>query len=180
MAYRYFVVSVFAGLWCGSAARAAEVTHVASALDAKNRFDAHVSLEYRRTLSRGAIRREYVGRSGDQSSVQLAKELRFSHTRHVLSPRLEIGLWKDLQLHVELPVVIEDNRRITFELNGGDSCGDPRELNCVTPANSSLVRDGILDGSQMAADQVAVADSDGPQEAGSCPLAVAWTSYFSA
>lgn len=140
----------------------AEITDITSALDVGDAFDAHVSLAYRRTHSRGAIRRERVGRDPDQSDIQLTKELRFSQVRHELSPRLEIGLWKDLQLHLELPVVVADSRSLDFEQNGGDSCGTPREQFCVSPRNSSLARDGLLDGAAMDPSQVAVANSDGP------------------
>lgn len=144
------------------AAQAADVTDLASGFEPGDALDARVSLDYRRALYRGAIDREAVGRAAGQTAVQRIKELRFSQTRHVLAPRLEIGVWRDLQLHLELPIVVSDDRSLSFAQNGGAPCGDPRSTNCVTPENSSLVRDGFLDGGQMAPNQVAVGNASGP------------------
>ncbi|MBK8480214.1 MAG: hypothetical protein IPL40_03400 [Proteobacteria bacterium] len=94
--------------------------------------------------------------------MQRIKELRFSQTRHVLAPRVEVGIWRDLQLHLELPIVVADDRSLNFAQNGGAPCGDPRTTSCVTSENSSLVRDGLLDGGQMTPNQVAVANASGP------------------
>jgi hypothetical protein len=141
---------------------AAEETDIASALDPDDRFDAHATLTYWRRLSRGAIRRERVGRSAEQDAIGLAKELRYSRVQHVLVPRVEVGVWRDLQLHIALPVVLSDSRALDFAQNGGNPCGDPRETNCVTPTNSTLAQDGLIDGSAMQPEQVAVANRDGP------------------
>jgi len=143
----------------GREAAAAEVTELTSAFDDDDPFDAHVTVGYGYTLHRGAIKRESLG--------DVYKELRFSQVRHVLKLRTEFGIYKDLQFHVELPIVLRDSRSFGFALNGGDPCEEPgpdgkRTDNCVTRANSTLVRDGFLDGSRMSDTQVDVANHDRP------------------
>lgn len=143
------------------AARAADITDLASGFEPGDELDARVSIDYRRRLYRGAIDREAVGRATGQTEVQRIKELRFSQTRHLLVPRVEVGLWRDLQLHLALPIVLADDRSLSFAQNGGAPCGDPPTAACVTPANSTLVRDGFLDGGQMTPNQVAVGNASG-------------------
>ena len=140
---------------------AANATQIASAFDKDDPFDVNVSLGYTRTLTRGAIVRELVGRSIDQASPELVKELRYSQVQHVLSLRAEVGVWRDLQLHLEFPIILSRTTSLSLAQNGGDPCGSPASTNCVTPSNSTLVRDGLLDGSQMAPDQVDVAGTGG-------------------
>lgn len=143
-------------------AHAADVTEVASSFQPNEPFEANLSLSYRRSLMRGAVTREAVGRTSTQTGIDVLKELRYSHVEHVLSPRLEVGIWRDLQFHIEIPITMADDRSYSFAQNGGAPCGDPPTTNCITRQNSTLVRDGFLDGSQMTPDQVAVANSDGP------------------
>lgn len=137
---------------------AAESTEIASSFDKGDPFDINFSAAYRRSLHRGAIMRELLSSTG---SVTLAKEMRYSQINNVLALRSDVGLFRDLQFHIELPIVVGDDRELTFAQNGGASCGVPRTTNCVTPNNSTSVRDGFLNGQAMAADQVLVAGSSG-------------------
>lgn len=136
-------------------AHAGRVTDLATSYDEKGIVNAGIRLSYERTLKRGAIKRELSGR--DPSGVQLVKELRFSQTRHILDLKAEVAFLKAIQLYLEFPIVLSDERSYDFAQNGGDPCGDPLETNCVTPRNSTLVRDGFLKGAAMSANQIAVA-----------------------
>lgn len=139
---------------------AAEVTELASSFDVDDPFDFNLRVNYQYLIRSGAIKRELAGYSAE--TVQTVKELQFSWSEHRIAVRAEIGLWQDLQLHVELPVVLQQSRSLGFAQAADGGCGTPRETNCVTRHNSTLVRDGILDGSQMSDSQIAVADAGGP------------------
>ena len=157
----WLTVLTLAGL--GTTARAAEVSEVTSSFyDKDDLFDVNVGLFYNRSLRRGAIRRELTGRDASQAAVEIVKELRYSQTIHTLSLRTEVGLWRDLQLHFELPIVLSDSRELRFAQAGGDPCVTLPEPNCVDRTNSTLVRDGLLDGSLIGPDQVTVAGDSGP------------------
>lgn len=143
-------------------ALATHVTDVASAFDKDDLYDFNLQVGYKRTLKRGALKRELAGTYSDQ--VHVVKDLRYSHVRHVLSVRAEAAIYKDLMLHVEFPIVLSDTREMGFAQNEGDSCGTPPEKNCVTLRNSTLIRDRFLPAAvvnQMQVDQEQVADSSG-------------------
>ncbi|MCA9669200.1 MAG: hypothetical protein KC503_26570 [Myxococcales bacterium] len=136
-------------------------TELASAFDKDDPWDFHVSLGYSRRLKRGSVVRQLVGRDITQANVENVKELRYSQTTHKLNVRAEFGVFWDLQLHIEFPIILSDNRVLSFAQNGGSSCGTPASTNCVTPRNSTTVRDGFVNGGAMAPDQIAVAGSQG-------------------
>lgn len=150
-----------------SPAWAGHVTEVTSAFDEGNPYDFNVSVGYSRRLKRGAIKREGAGKGGYQDRVHIFKDLRYSHVRHQLSVRAEAAIFRDLQLHVEFPIVLSDTRAIDFALDGGDECiypGSSLPPTCVNKRNSSLVNDGFLPASmvqQMANTQVQVAGTGG-------------------
>jgi hypothetical protein len=149
-------------------ARAGHETDIANSLD--NPFGFNLSVGYRRTLKRAAIKRELAGKApggGDQfgttDGVDIVKDLRFSQVRQVLSVRAEALIVPnilDLMVHLEFPIVLSDTRELSFAQNGGDSCGVPPEKNCVTKNNSTLLRDRFLPdsvASAMSPDQVQIA-----------------------
>lgn len=145
----------------GTTARAGHRTDLTSAFDQGNPYDFNLQVGYNRSLKRGAIKRELAGQYGDK--VRSVKDLRFSQVRHTLSIRGEFAIFRDLQLHVEFPIILQDTRTLDFAENDGDSCGSPREKYCVTKFNSTLIRDGFLPKSvvnAMGNDQVAVAGPD--------------------
>ncbi|MBW2733227.1 MAG: hypothetical protein JRH20_12610 [Deltaproteobacteria bacterium] len=148
-----------------SSAWAAEVTRLTSSFEKDNPFDAHLSASYRYELNRGAIKRELVGDTG-QSSLRMVKEGRYSQVRHILDLRAEIGIWHNLQLHIGLPIVLGDSRTLSFAQNGSDPCtGDGPAPSitdhCVTPNNSTLVRDGFLDRDALLSNNFRVIDWGG-------------------
>jgi hypothetical protein len=139
---------------------AAEVTELASAFDEDDPFDFHFRVSYQYISRSGAIKRELAGYSAE--TVQTVKELQFDWTEQRIALRAEFGVWKDLQIHVELPIVLAQSRNLNFGQAADGDCGNPRETNCVTRNNSTLVRDGFFDGSQMSDGQISVASAGGP------------------
>jgi len=164
------IICVFLFLCGSSPALAARVTDLASAFDEDDPYDFNLLVGYNRTLKRGLIQREL---SGNEGGILMAKDIRFSQVRHVLNIRADAAVWKDLQVHVEIPIVLSDIREMSFAQNDGDPCGiNAPEENCITWKNSTLVNDGFLnrDGT-MTDDQVKVAGppGEGPAADGSYP-----------
>lgn len=144
-------------LLLGSApeARANIYTDLASAFDTGDPYDFNVKVGYKRTLKKAAIKREIANRPGE---IWTAKDLRYSQIRHLLNIRVDLALWRDLQLHVEFPIVLSDRRYLDFARNGGDPCGVD---DCVDKTNSTITQGGFLPKWQeMGKDQIAVAGPD--------------------
>ena len=115
-------------------AQASIYTDLASAFDKGNPFDVFFRVEYRRSLKRGAIKRDIAD---NPSTLWIAKDLRYSQIRHVLNLRADISLWRDLQLHLGFPIVLADTRSLTFAQNDGEDCGTYDEY-CVDRSNTTL------------------------------------------
>lgn len=144
-------LSVF-GLVMGlsQVASAAEVTRVASSFDQElngNAFDLHFGVSYDFDFKKAAILREWAPQG---QGNQLARDLVYRQFRHTVTPSLEIGLWHDLAVYVELPVVVSDNRNYEFDKELGDECVFPTpgsasgSASCVNKTNSTSIRDGII------------------------------------
>jgi hypothetical protein len=144
------------------------VTDLASTFDDDDKIiNTSLRVSYDRMLRRGSLKREYEGSfSGEPSGyttsgVAIVKELRFNQVRHTLDLRADFTIFKVLQVYLNVPIILQDTRNYDFAQNGGNSCGSPPETSCVTPLNSTLVRDGLLNGAAMGRDQVAVAGPSG-------------------
>ena len=131
-------------LW--SEARAAEPTTVADAAEENNPFDFIGEIFYRRHLRRAKITREYNCNPGPDNQdidtcpgappggqITNVKELRYARYTHELVPRARFGLYQDLELWIEAPIVVEDSQEVRFAGDGGDPDGIP-----VTSAISSI------------------------------------------
>lgn len=112
-----------------NSARGAEITDVASSFEAGNPFDFRFRFGYGHLEKRASIRRE-IEQAG-QGTIPVFKDLNYAQSRDTLNMRMEIGLFWDLMLYTELPVILNDTRDITYA--GG-----------VTAANSTTVRDNIV------------------------------------
>ena len=62
------------------------------------------------------------------------KELRFSRVTQEVVPRARFGLYHDLELLIEAPVVLANEQEIRFAGNGGDKNGV-----VITPENSTTM-----------------------------------------
>jgi hypothetical protein len=111
------------------AAAHAESPSVASALDKDNPLDIFLTLDYEMSFKRALIRREGLGVADQPAPMD--GELDYAQNTHVLTPRLQIGLYHDLELNVALPITISDSRTYSFASG-------------VTAPGSSTIADGLL------------------------------------
>lgn len=132
-------------------------TEVASAFDDGDAIDVHVTLDYGFSIERAEIKREW-NRDFENNPVMesdplpVVKDLLLSGSRHVLIPRLELGLFTDLSFSVALPVVIARSRSLDFDDRAGDT---------VNRINSTTLVDGLLGNDGFDADDPATSFPDG-------------------
>jgi hypothetical protein len=96
--------------------------------------DRHVlfDLEYRYELDSSTVAREGVGvGSGASDPIRRTNDLKFNQFRHVLTPRADIGVFRDTWLSIALPITITQSR----ELKLADG---------ITRDVSTTLRDGLL------------------------------------
>ena len=135
-----------------SSARAAEVTRVASGFDGPGPFEVNVSLSWSHDQKSATIKRESESASSP-FGAQLTKDLVYHQSRDVMNARVEMGLWSDVAVHLDLPYVIRDDRDLGFDQGAGSGCvfpGGVGQPTCVNEQNSTLLRDGILPGAGQA------------------------------
>jgi hypothetical protein len=133
--------------------RAADVTDVASAFDEDNPFDFRFRVRYDHMEKRAQIKRELEGLSPTQQTIAVLRDLAYAQTRDTLSLRAEVGLFQDLMLHAELPIILGEVETYNFDQSAGSACRfvpDPMP-NCVNELNSTTIRDGIIDPPLMGA-----------------------------
>jgi hypothetical protein len=131
LAFAGLVVSALAS----GPAQGAEITHTVSSFDKNRPFGIDLQVGYEREQRRALITREHH-QNGDVVDVA---ELRFTEIKQSLPIRLAVGLWHDLELHANLPIVLSDTREWGYP--GLDSSGKPVtndgnstiRNNCVTP-----------------------------------------------
>ncbi|MBA2541113.1 MAG: hypothetical protein H0V17_15845 [Deltaproteobacteria bacterium] len=122
------------GLLCltlASAARANPASDVPSAADPGNAADAHVTLDYGYEVLKSTIERESVSSSAPTGPIDRINDLTFQQFRHVLTPKLAIGIYHDTWVSVALPITIQQARELELGNN-------------VTRDGSSTVTDGLL------------------------------------
>ena len=127
-----------------SLAAAAEVTRVVSGFDERGHFDFNVRVSWSHDQKQAFIKREAAA-AGAQS--RLVNDLVYHQTRDVLNTRVEMGLMRDVGVHLEIPYVLRDDRALDFDQPDGQPCGGAAtSADCVNQKNSTLLRDGILPG----------------------------------
>lgn len=131
-----------------SPAEASPYSEVASAFDADDRFDLHMSLDYEFSSRSSVIKREFVGLpgTGPNDPVPIVKDLLFSSSTHTVVPKFELGLFHDLWISAAMPIVVNNSRSLAFD-QGSKPCtfpGGGSTPTCVNNINSSTVLDGLL------------------------------------
>jgi hypothetical protein len=121
-----------------------QVTDVASSFDADNKFDFRFRVRYDHTEERAQIKRELSMPGAD--SIAILKDLAYASRRDAVTLRTEIGLYKDLMLHAELPIIVEESATYEFDQRLGNSCAYPPDPNptCVNASNSTTIRDDLV------------------------------------
>jgi hypothetical protein len=103
-----------------SPARAAEITKVASA-EPNDLFNLHVTFRWDHQQERGKITREQADPNVNPpfGEVMEVDELRYSRVRNAIVPRVAIALYRDLELHAEIPYVPGDDQSWRYALVNG-------------------------------------------------------------
>jgi hypothetical protein len=93
----------------------------------------HVRLDYEYQLDRSLLEREDIGApdADPLGGIPRHKDLAFHQYRHVLTPRAEVGIFRDTWLSLALPIVIGQAREL--ELASG-----------IDRGGSSTLQDGLL------------------------------------
>lgn len=112
-------------------ARAAEITDVVDAFDEENDnpFDFHIEPTFRQTFERGIIAREAGCEDCDEPATVFRRELDYRRVRTILDFDFQIGLQRDLELHIGLPLVISDRRTLEYAqgVTARNSAVDPSD-----------------------------------------------------
>ncbi|HEY8377994.1 MAG TPA: hypothetical protein VIK91_15965 [Nannocystis sp.] len=128
-------------------ASAAEVTRVASSFDGDNKFDLHFGVGYDFNFKQAAILREWSDPKNPKGTM--VRDLLYRQMRHVVTPTLEIGLYKDIAVYTALPIVVSDQRTYAFDKEAepcvfADQASPTNPATCVRHDNSTTIRDGII------------------------------------
>jgi hypothetical protein len=127
---------------------AGPTAEVASAFDENDLVDVHVTLDYDIDVERAVILREAVGFPGTNPLDPLPKikDLILEGARHTLTPRIELGVFKDVSLSVALPIVLSRSRTLKFDQRARPCVfpGTGEEPTCIDRTNSSTIGDGLL------------------------------------
>ncbi len=113
-----------------SLAHANPASDVPSAADPGNTADAHITLDYAYEVETSTIAREIV--NDDPTGRQkTTNDLSFHQYRHVITPRLELGIYHDTWFSVALPITVTQAREL--KLHDG-----------IDRAGSTTITDGLL------------------------------------
>ena len=122
----------------------AEVTDLASSGEPHKVVDVRVAVGYLHREVRGQLKREVDGAVAAQDSALSFRDLTFARSRDELSLRVEVGLFRDLMLHAELPIVLSDQTSLSYDRTASPCTLPPvAGASCVAAGNSSTVADGI-------------------------------------
>ena len=101
--------------------RAAEITRIATSAEPGNPFDLDLGFRWDRTVEAATIVREGTD-----------ERLRYVRSRNAVVPRIAVGLWRDLELHAELPYVLGDDQEWRYGMHhgvaSGPNPGDPQTI----------------------------------------------------
>jgi hypothetical protein len=115
-----------------ASAQAAELTRVASSLEDKDPFGMFMNFTYDRTQDRAKLVREWY-QAGTTEDIS---ELRYTMIEQKLGIDLHIGLYKDIELHVGVPIVFGQDRSWGFA--GGTTADNTSLYRNCSLANGSL------------------------------------------
>ena len=126
---------------------AVDLLHVASSFDADDPFDVNLRLGFEHQSRRAAIRRESnVAAAASGGYTGLLDVATYKQSTQRLIPQIAIGLFRDLQLSVNMPVILADNRKLEER---GSSASQPLATmglegeNLFSPNFVSPTRSGI-------------------------------------
>ncbi len=97
-------------------------TNVIDALDGYDPFDINVSLGFNRQYSTGEIQREVnnPATATGRNSANYIPVGQHEHTRNTLEVGLDVGVFHDLALFMNLPIVLSDTRTLSLPDSNAD------------------------------------------------------------
>jgi len=100
---------------------AAELTDVVDALDVENNnpYDFHIEPSFQQRVERGNISREFGCDPSTEPACSFpqtteVRELDYRRIINTFDLDFQIGLFRDLEFHVDLPIVLRDQRTVEF------------------------------------------------------------------
>ena len=110
-----------------------EITQVVDAFDDEDEFDLHLSLGFRQSVRTAKIFREtsitdpgFVTGGFSQANLNVAE---YSETTSRLTPRADIGVYKDIALILRLPIILSNKRELkSLDGSGSAASGVPLAL----------------------------------------------------
>ncbi|HOX46582.1 MAG TPA: hypothetical protein PK668_23485 [Myxococcota bacterium] len=135
------VSTLLAWCWASSpgALRAAEVTEVCDAADGDDPFDIDIDVTFHSLYNRSQIAREYWP-LWDATRSDIS-QLDFKRVVYDMVYKVEIGLYHDVALYIDLPWIIQDKREIKKKDGLGtlwtpDPANPPAQLTGAYPGNA--------------------------------------------
>lgn len=108
------MVAAVVGL--ASPAHAAYVTEVVSAVESDKALpDIHLGVTYDYRTKSARISREWIQDDGVLLQARDVRELKYSETVMRLLIDLRLGIFRDLELHVQAPIVLSDESEVFFD-----------------------------------------------------------------
>ncbi len=124
----------------GTTASAAELTRVASSFEEKDPFGMFLDFTFDRTADRGTITREWY----QAGQLQDVTELRYQKYESKMGIDVSLGIYKDFELHIGVPIVFQQDRNWFFAGGTNEnnstilrSCGDAAGNGCTNPGNGT-------------------------------------------
>ena len=121
----------------GTSAGAAEITRVASSFEEKDPFGMFLDFTFDRIQDRATITREWY----QMGELQDVTELRYQKLQTSLGIDVNLGIYKDLELHIGVPIVFQQDRQWFFAGGTNETnttifrnCAqDPQGTACANP-----------------------------------------------
>lgn len=125
-------------LFAASTGSSAELTRVASSFEEKDPFGMFLDFSFDWLSDQATIVREWY----QDGALQDVNELHYSKFETKLGIDVNLGIYKDVELHVGVPIVFAQDREWTFDRNTDESnttiyrnCTlDPAGTSCANPA----------------------------------------------
>ena len=106
------LVALFACVGFSSQVLGAQITDVQSSFDHDDPFDIRLTINYEFHSESSKILREAIDYNAGK--IDLANKLEYERSQHIMHFNLAIGLFRDLELVVDLPYVISDQGNLNL------------------------------------------------------------------